>query len=171
MPERKAALLRQNISVLSDLMLSRCSVGLALVISLNLGNGLRTAAARVGRGLAADAGSPLDLHQQMKQLRGQNKVLMAPVEQALIEQYLEPHHVMLEWGSGYSTLWTNQVGRRRTVLRDGRDMCAMKALAPAPGLCQGRRLLALERTLCASLIKQMGIAPRSKGRSLLRVAG
>lgn len=50
-----------------------------------------------------------DLLLQMKQLRSKNRVLMAPVEQSLIEQYLEPKHSMLEWGSGFSTLWMSQV--------------------------------------------------------------
>lgn len=63
------------------------------------------------RRLQAAPGSGADLIQRLKQVRSQNHVLMAPVEQTLIEQYLEPGHTMLEWGSGYSTLWLSQVGR------------------------------------------------------------
>lgn len=33
---------------------------------------------------------------------------MSPNEIALIESYLEPTDVMMEWGSGRSTLWYSQ---------------------------------------------------------------
>ena len=72
---------------------------------------------RGGRGLRAASDSAADLHAQLKEVRAQNKVLMAPVEQSLIEQYLEPDHTMLEWGSGFSTLWMSQVGWPSRIMR------------------------------------------------------
>ena len=36
---------------------------------------------------------------------------MSPQEISLIESFLEPRDVMLEWGSGYSTLWYSKFVR------------------------------------------------------------
>jgi hypothetical protein len=45
---------------------------------------------------------------RMAEFRSDNKVWMSTSEQALIESYLSPTDVMLEYGSGHSTLWFSQ---------------------------------------------------------------
>ncbi len=44
---------------------------------------------------------------------------MSPLEQQMIEFYLQPGKVMLEWGSGFSTLWFSQfVGQYYSIEHD-----------------------------------------------------
>ena len=87
------------------LCLARCNfVVVVVMLAACLCEGART-----GRSLQEGGVEGAKLLADMRQLRSQNKVYMAPVEQALIEQYLEPGQSMVEWGSGWSTLWMSQV--------------------------------------------------------------
>lgn len=46
--------------------------------------------------------------QQMKEYRSLNRVWMSVQEQQLIESYLNENDTMMEYGSGFSTLWFSQ---------------------------------------------------------------
>lgn len=45
---------------------------------------------------------------QLRQEMANNRVWMSPQEQMLIGSYLTPNVTMLEWGSGFSTMWYSQ---------------------------------------------------------------
>lgn len=52
-----------------------------------------------------------ELAKELQQRRVLSKVWMSPSEMSLIESYLDTADTMLEWGSGYSTLWYSQFVR------------------------------------------------------------
>eukprot|EP00884_Botryococcus_braunii_P003682 jgi/Botrbrau1/13314/Bobra.0315s0012.1 len=61
------------------------------------------------------------LLRQMSEARSLNRVWMSVHEQMLIESYLDENNTMLEYGSGYSTLWFSQFVKYYYSIEHARD--------------------------------------------------
>lgn len=61
------------------------------------------------------------LLQEMREARKLNRVWMSVHEQMLIESYLDENNTMLEYGSGYSTLWFSQFVKSYYSIEHARD--------------------------------------------------
>lgn len=61
------------------------------------------------------------LLKEMSYWRKANKVWMSPQEQQLIESYLDENQTMLEYGSGYSTVWFSQFVKHYYSIEHARD--------------------------------------------------